>query len=295
MLFRRALPNDYHNYSRLFSELSTYDPTPTAQVFEQDIMPNMMVLDKDGQMITFAYIQSLQTTGYVRQIVVDSNYRRKGFGHFMMLEVIKHFRAVGCNRMCLNVKVDNYPALNLYNSFGMSERYRSNSLRFPWSMVHDLHQPQESCFATPLDLKRAIIVEKKVGLLPGQLARFLKSPRHIVLELKDETETCLGVAAFNPQFPGAFPFRVVQKIWAKPLLLALEPYALPELSYMQIVVENDDSLTEMLVNNGAQIRVSLIHLDVELGCVKYSKDKVFTVDNMLEAVAKQGQANENLD
>jgi hypothetical protein len=69
----------------------------------------------------------------------------------------------------------------------------------------------------------------------------------------------LGVACFDPDLPGAFPFRVARPTLARPLLEACCRLARSDLDYMQVVVEDDAPLAELLVGAGANVSVEITH------------------------------------
>jgi hypothetical protein len=69
----------------------------------------------------------------------------------------------------------------------------------------------------------------------------------------------VGFAAYDPHFPGAFPFRVARATLAAPLLAAIRPYERPGAQYMQLVSE-DEGLTAVLRAAGAIVRLTALHM-----------------------------------
>jgi GNAT superfamily N-acetyltransferase len=261
---RMARLADHAAYARLFPELGVDDPIPDADAFKRKFMPDMLVAEEQGHVIGFIWYESTQSPGYVRQLVVDPASRRQGLGRKLMLEVADRFRKSGYDRWCLNVKPDNLPAVSLYRQLGMSEAYRSTALRLHWSMVHALPEAGESSLPVSLSQERTAIVEQSLGLVAGQLARAVQAGDRVVMELQDPSGSSVGVAAFDRAFPGAFPFRVKEDRWAKPLLIALEPHACPEVPYLQIVAESDSNLVRLLRSHGAMVRLEIVHLEGSL-------------------------------
>ena len=88
-----------------------------------------------------------------------------------------------------------------------------------------------------------------------------------MLRLRDPADPSapgLGFACFNPDFPGAYPFRVARLEHARPLLTALRPHAPPEPPYMQLVAEDDEPLHNQLIALGATLRLELLYLRGDL-------------------------------
>ena len=72
-----------------------------------------------------------------------------------------------------------------------------------------------------------------------------------------------GFASFDPDFPGAYPFRVARPGLARPLLVALRPHARPD-TIMQLVIEDDEPLYHRLLAVGAALRLEIAHLRGDL-------------------------------
>ncbi len=57
----------------------------------------------------------------ILNICVDSVYRRQGLATKLLQEVIKHFKTLNAERIYLEVRVSNLPAVNLYKSLGFEQ------------------------------------------------------------------------------------------------------------------------------------------------------------------------------
>ena len=258
---RPATPADYSLFAKLFPDLGTGDPIPDRERWAKEIEPATLILeDETGKGAGFAFTEILKGVGYVRQIVLDPSQRRRGLGRALMLAVAKQLRAARCEVWCLNVKPDNAAGLALYQGLGMVPQYRSTALRFRWSLVAALPRAPDAVVraVTPED---DVPLEQTLGLPAGQIALGRAQGRVIraVVDRAQGTEFA-GVAVFNPSFPGAFPFRVTRPELASALLVELEPHALPEPPYMQVVVENDPELVRIMLDQGATVRLEVIHL-----------------------------------
>src|SRR3569833_2515384 len=111
---RAASPADYDAYLRLFPQLEVPDPTPSRERWEREIMPYSVFLDHEGH--TFAYVlaRPLGGTGHVFNVVVGTAFRGRGAGRALMEGAAARLREAGCTRWGLNVKIDNTPAIRLY-------------------------------------------------------------------------------------------------------------------------------------------------------------------------------------
>ncbi|EYF06232.1 GNAT family N-acetyltransferase [Chondromyces apiculatus] len=260
---RPATAADYPCFSRFFQELGTGDPVPPPERWTETMAPATVFFDEPaGRAVAYAYVQVLSGTGYVRHIVVDPDQRGRGVGRAVMAGVASRLVEAGCGRWCLNVKPDNTAAIRLYTSVGMAPAHLSTAFRFGWDLVPRLPRgarPMPERSVTPAD---DAAIEATFAMPAGQIAETRRNARNVLLSLVDphrEGTPPLAFASFDPHFPGAFPFRVLDPTLAAPLLDAIHPHALPDPPYMQIVSE-DAALTAALAAAGATVRLEILHM-----------------------------------
>lgn len=107
-------------------------------------------------------------------------------------------------------------------------------------------------------------MEDAFGLPRGTLSGSRQYPGRVVLRLVDVAapgEPRVGVASFDPHFPGSFPFRVADPTYARALFEGIRPHALPRFFHVGLVVEDDDALARMLVEHGARVRLEIVHYE----------------------------------
>lgn len=258
---RPAGADDYATFARLFPELDTGDPVPTTAHWSAEIAPNTWLFEQDGELVGYLYFERLAGVGYIRHVVVVPAGRGQGLGVAMLRAAAADLRAAGCATWCLNVKPGNLPAVRLYERVGMREAYRSSALRFLWAQTEQLTPPDRSLETCPIDPAEDAAIEAAFALPRGQLAGGRASGR-VLLRLRDPADpgvADLGFASFNPEFPGAFPFRLADPAYAAPLLAGLRPYARPDLPNMGIVAEADPGLTARMLAIGATVHLEFSH------------------------------------
>lgn len=259
---RPATLADYDLFARLFLELRTDDPVPSRETWQKEIESATLVLeDEAGRGAGYAFVQVLAGVGYVRHIVIDPARRGRGFGQALMRAVAERLRGQGCAQWCLNVKPDNVAAIALYQGLGMVPQHHSTALRFDWSLVSGLPMDADAV-VRPVVAEDDAALESTFGLATGVLAHARAQEGRVIHAVVDRArgDALAGVAVFVPAFPGAFPFRVSRPELAANLLAGLRPHALPPLSHMQVVVENDAELERLLVERGASVRFEMMHL-----------------------------------
>jgi GNAT superfamily N-acetyltransferase len=259
---RPATPADYELFARIFVELKVDDPTPSREIWQKEIEPTTLVVeDEAGRGAGYIFVQVLAGLGYVRHIVIDPARRGRGYGKALMLAVAKRLRAEGCAQWCLNVKPDNAVALALYQGLGMAPQYHSTAFRFEWSLISRLPTAAD-VGVRPVVPEDDAALEGMFGLAAGMLAHARAQEGRVICAVVDRArgDALAGVAIFVPAFPGASPFRVSRPELAANLLAGLRPHALPSLSHMQVVVENDAELTRLLVERGAIVRFEMVHM-----------------------------------
>jgi GNAT superfamily N-acetyltransferase len=259
---RPATPADHPHFARLFLELGVDDPVVPADRWAETMAPATTIFEDGAGVVGYAYVQVLQGVGYVRHVVVDPDRRGAGLGRGIMAAVAAQLRAAGCPRWCLNVKPDNEPAVRLYRAMGMVPQYTATAFRFTWDLLDRLPRLDRVVESRIVESSEDAAIEAAFAMPAGQIADARKRPDLVLLRLVDPSlpaDARIGFAAYDPRFPGAFPFRVAEPRLAAALLAAIRPHEPPDTPYMQIVSE-DEALTEVLLTAGAQVRLVISHM-----------------------------------
>lgn len=254
---RPAAVDDYGAFARLFPELRIDDPTPSLEAWRDKLMPTTLVVEDADAIVGYLYYDLFAEEGHVRHLVVAPSHHGKRIGQRLMEHVASLMRGRGLTRWALNVKPDNASAIRLYERMGMRAVYTSQALRFAWELAGSL--PSGTGLRPfVIDVVRDAEVEAASRLSPGQLATARRVPDNVLVGVESD----MGVVAagvFAPRFPGAYPFRAASPEAARVLLEALQPHALPELPYMQVVVEGQPELATALRAAGALLRLDIVH------------------------------------
>ena len=256
---RAAFPEDYAAFASLFPELLVDDPVPSAAVWASALCPSTLLATRAGIVLGYCYFQEYADTGYVRNVVVAEAARKSGVGRALMRATFERLRAHGKRSWRLNVRSNNAPALALYRSMGMSVKYVTQMLRVPWSALAAL--PAGSAQVRESDPERDAALESRFGLVSGQLAD-ARALGNLTLEATAESEP-VGVAVFNPRYPGAFPFRARELAVANALLTAMRS-SIPESDFVNLVLEDAASLAAALRARGASSKDEFLHLEAPL-------------------------------
>ncbi|MCY1012240.1 GNAT family N-acetyltransferase [Nannocystis pusilla] len=236
-------------------------PDPSPAHWAAEIVPDTWLFEQDGEAVGYLFFERLDGVGYIRHVVVAPEHRGQGVGLAMLRAAAAELRAAGCATWCLNVKPGNLPAVGLYQRLGMREAYRSTALRFAWAQTDALPAPGRALETRAIEPGDDAAIEAAFALPRGQLAGG-RAAKRVLLRLVDPAEPSavhLGFASFNPDFPGAFPFRVAEPEFAAPLLAGLRPHARPDKPDMGIVAEADPGLTARMVAVGARVHLEFSH------------------------------------
>lgn len=91
-----------------------------------------MVIILDGYIIGAAGYTFNSFEGYINNVVIDEDFRGKGYSKILMESLLNHGREEGINEYTLEVRVSNTPAVKLYESLGfVSEGVRKNFYERP--------------------------------------------------------------------------------------------------------------------------------------------------------------------
>jgi GNAT superfamily N-acetyltransferase len=281
---RPASPTDYDTFARLWRELRLPDTVPGAATFANEIAPNAFFLEADAKPAAYGYAAASGDTAWVFHVIVDPACRGRRLGHKVMDGLARRLRAAGCTHWTLNVKPDNEPAIALYSRWGFAPAHQSTGMRIRWADVERL--PRGPFVARPLaaDGTEDAFVEAATGLFPGQIdIQRKRGDRYAFFVAEDapgagappasSPRGPAGMAAFDPTFPGAMPFRVASAApgasasrplprgeIAYTLLAAMKTVALPAFDHTRLVVEGDPALLEALRAAGAETLMTYLQM-----------------------------------
>ncbi len=252
---RPADDGDYEAVRRLFAELATGDPLPTAERYRQTLRPHTIVASLEGAVVGYVYGEILGGLGYVRHLAVDPSHRRSGVGRTLMNQAARTFRDAGCTTWCLNVKPDNVPAIRLYEALGFEKVYASKALRCDWQKVPSGGAPPAARVVAPEEDAR---VEAEFRILPGQFRTAREAGRVLLVVSSGGQDAAACI--FDPGFPGAYPFRAETASAAFDLLRAIRPHARPTDPSVDVVIEDQPEIADALLATGALLKLDIVHM-----------------------------------
>jgi GNAT superfamily N-acetyltransferase len=260
---RAATEADYEHFALFFAELGVDDPVLPPDRWLVELCPHTILLGPAGAPVAYGMAMPLDGFGYVHHVVVHSSCRGRGVGRALLSALAVRLRGLGCTRWCLNVKIDNQPALALYERFGFRRMFASTALSLEWDAVGLLPREDAAPEARVVEAGEDAALEAAFDMPPGRLANARARPGRVLLRLADPArpaEAKLGVACFDPAFPGAAPFLVARPSLAAHLLESLRPHARPGDAFLRLMIENDAPLTATLRAAGAKTWLEAYHL-----------------------------------
>jgi GNAT superfamily N-acetyltransferase len=252
---RRASVDDYPTFARLFPELRVEEPLPGRDAWATGYVPSTLIAHDDANTLGYCFTQEYVDTGYVRNIVVAAEARRRGVGRALMEATARHLRAAEKSRWRLNVAPQNVAARALYEGLGLRTLYASHAMRVPWRAADAL--PSSDEVVEELGPARDADLERLFDLPLGQLAAQRESGRAVLAASRGE-QLC-GVAVLLPAFPGAFPFRAVDRGAARRLIEVMHA-RVGDRPHLNLVIDDDEPLVTLLVGAGGERRLDLLHL-----------------------------------
>ncbi len=258
----RASPGDYAAFARLFPELAVPEGTPSATNFATTIVPDAIVLRHGDAVVGYACARPRGDRLHVVHVIADPEYRRRGVGRALMAAVAERARAAGFQRWWLNVKPENLAARALYERWGMKVVLASVSMRIGWSDVERIPSTPGVFARTlaPADDER---FEDSFALCRGEVSSFRATEGRILVGAEDAGGPA-GVAAFDPNLPGASPFRVRSPEHARGLLEGIRSHAAPGQDHVRVFVEGDPALEAALARAGAAPAMRALRMEGQI-------------------------------
>lgn len=257
---RPARDDDYDAFLALFPALGTLDETPTRDRWREELAPQSLIAERNGEVAGYLFGEALTRIGYVRHLVVAEGHRRKGVGRALMRAAADRFRAAGCHTWCLNVRPHNEEALALYTHLGMHVRARATAFLVDWGDIGRL-PPSPPCTLRAARVEDDEAITRVFALPEGQLAHLRRLDERVHFVAVSEAGAVEAYACFDPGFPGAFPFRVRTHLHLKAMLEALRPHARAGDAHLRLVAEDGSDEVEALIEAGAEVAMEFVHLD----------------------------------
>ena len=123
----------YEDIARIESDNfpDAWDISSLESTFEYDC--NHLVVEKiDGRIAGYIIYSDVQGDAELLRIAVDKRYRRQGIASKLMTGMLEELTEAGTDRVSLEVRAHNLPAVGLYKKFGFKDIFvRENYYRNP--------------------------------------------------------------------------------------------------------------------------------------------------------------------
>ena len=113
-IMREIARLEAENFTDAWSEESL------GSTFEYDYN-HLLVEEKDGRVVGYIIYADIQGDAELLRIAVDKRYRRTGVGNKLMKDMISELVEAGTDRISLEVRAHNLPAIALYKKYGFEE------------------------------------------------------------------------------------------------------------------------------------------------------------------------------
>ena len=125
------IPDDVFDVSRIEQELFT-DPWPEfifdENIADEDCYPFVAQLDKE--IIGYTILLIHGAIGHITNLAVTQKYQRKSIAKKLISFILELAAGKLLERLALEVRLSNLPAIKLYESFGF----------LPWSVKEDYYR-----------------------------------------------------------------------------------------------------------------------------------------------------------
>lgn len=119
-LFREMTPSDVPAVGAI--ERLSFKTPWSDESFVSELLYNQLayyyVLEYEGLIIAYGGLWTVAGEGHITNIAVHPDFRGKGLGRYLVVEMLKAGEAKGCEKFTLEVRPANKEAVQLYESLG---------------------------------------------------------------------------------------------------------------------------------------------------------------------------------
>lgn len=104
-------------------EIRTYPYPWSATIFRDCLLAGYTsaVLERSGEIVGYAIMSVAAAEGHLLNLCIAPDFRRNGFGRTLLEYLLDQARALGAERIYLEVRPTNQAALGLYRNAGFVE------------------------------------------------------------------------------------------------------------------------------------------------------------------------------
>lgn len=260
ILLRPAEPGDHGAYERLFPELGAPGSPMDSAAYASSIMPGTVMAESNGEVVGLVWTRPRGARLHVVHLITAPEFRRRGLGRTLMHAAAARASAAGFRRWMLTVKPENTAARALYVSLGFVETHRSALVLLRWAAVGALPAPSPGVVVQPLATEGLDV--PALRLVDGELAAMAAWPGRVMLGAYAGGEV-VGVAAFDPGWPGCGTCRVTEVAVARALLEAAAARATSTEGSLHVLAESE-ALEAALVEAGGTVVMRTVHMEGEV-------------------------------
>ena len=124
MIIRRATADDVDRIAEMEKVCFPEEPWSRDMVAAEfsGLNPTRyFAAEEDGRIVAYAGVWDIPPEGYITNVAVLPEYRRRGVASQVLQTMIDECLAEGVTDITLEVRVSNDPAIALYRSFGFEE------------------------------------------------------------------------------------------------------------------------------------------------------------------------------
>ncbi|MBQ3662050.1 MAG: ribosomal protein S18-alanine N-acetyltransferase [Firmicutes bacterium] len=124
MIIRRATADDVDRIAEMEKVCFPEEPWSRDMVAAEfsGLNPTRyFAAEEDGRIVAYAGVWVIPPEGYITNVAVLPEYRRRGVASQVLQTMIDECLAEGVTDITLEVRVSNDPAIALYRSFGFEE------------------------------------------------------------------------------------------------------------------------------------------------------------------------------
>ena len=257
--------DEWETFHTIDKEIFEKEDHISEEFFQKHVQkPGFLALETiQGNLLGYLVLgQFTDEIAHLGRIGVRKSHQSQGLGTKLMKYALNWFHEKeGITEVQLYTQIDNLQAQGLYNKHGFKIIGQTWHYFVPFDSIHavrkytvQIAQPEEYQMVADLFPK---------SLPLGAIHRFIEREQ-LIFTLKDPSTQIVGATRFTPNFPGCFPFELLELTGFDDYIHAFQSLCDPPSDLLRITFHENEQLAQLCETRGYKLHHKLNRMQLIL-------------------------------